>query len=681
MNVGRNLWNATVAVFLGMCLSVSCGKELVQESGFSDIAVSVARMLPEEHFSGGPLNDDVARRALLNYLEALDEFHVYFLASDIAELSHEQDTLDDRLGEGDIELAYRAYSLLKKRVADRCSYVDKLIDSEIDLTKKEGFAWERRFSPWPADKEAWDETWRKIVKNRYLQGVVSEALDREDGNSESEPEVDADESDRAIRKAVADRYRRYLDLLDKRDAETIMELYLSSFALAYDPHCQYMAPSTVDDFDVAMKLSLVGIGAVLRPEEGAALVVRIVPGGPAASDKRDLRLREGDRIIAVAEGDEPPVDTLHWPLNRVVHRIRGEKGTKVVLTVIPASDPTGGTTKTIDLIRDEIKLEGQAARHETREVTSDSRDSVSLGVITLPSFYGDIQAAMDGVEDATSATRDVARCVEGLKTNDVKGIIVDLRNNGGGALREAAMMTGLFIEQGPVVQVVSREGISVLPDTDPSVAYKGPLVVLVNRNSASASEIFAGALQDYGRAVVVGDSKTLGKGSVQAVKSLSDDKRMGSLRVTTALYYRVLGSSTQLKGVSSDIVLSSPLDRLKVGEDYLRNPLEWSMVRPLLIRPYADLADALTVIGDKSYARQAESERYGAYVELLDQVEAMDNMHELPLDLERRMTLERKRRDVRKAAFGEDESSKNRPDVVLSEALKVLVDLVKVFSR
>ena len=660
-------------------------EELLPEKRFAGIATAVARELPAQHLSGRQLDDEIAGRALDNYVRSLDEFHVYFLESDIADFESKRDSLDDRLKEGDVAFAYDVFAILKERVANRCAYVEELLKGTIDTGKDEGFVWKRKYSPWPETEEEWDDTWRKIIKNQYVRKLVANALndgeEGEEGESKEDSSGDDAPSDSEIRDAVAERYNRYLELLEKWDSETILEMYLSSFALAYDPHCQYMAPSTVDDFDVAMKLSMVGIGAVLRPDEGSALVVSLVPGGPAASDTREIRLREGDRIIAVAQGDEPAVDTLHWPLHRVVQSIRGEKGTKVVLTVIPASDATGGTTKKVDIIRDEVKLEGQAAKHEIRNIENDDNEEVPLGLITLPSFYGDMRAAMDGDEDATSSSRDVARSLQELKKEKVKGVLVDLRNNGGGALREAAKLTGLFVESGPVVQIVSRDGITVLPDDDPSIVYTGPLVILVNRNSASASEIFAGALQDYGRAVVVGDSKTLGKGSVQVIKPLSDDEKIGSLRVTTALYYRVLGSSTQLKGVSADIILSSPLDRLEVGEDYLRNPLEWSMVRPLRFPPFTDLADALIVLADKSDDRCAENERYGAYCELLDQVESMDKMEELPLSLDSRIALERKRKEVRKAAFGEADAvdKEEHSDIVLAEALSILCDLTTIF--
>lgn len=674
----------TVAAGL-LSLLLSTAEELRPEKRFAGIATAVSRELPAKHLSGRQLDDEIAGRVLENYLRSLDEFHIYFLESDIADFESKQDSLDDRLKEGDVAFAYDVFAILKKRVANRCAYVEELLKGDIDIAKEEGFAWKRKYSPWPASNEAWDDTWRKIVKNQYVQRLVTNAMTDEEAGEEGESKQDSsgddETSESEIKDSIAERYNRYLGLLKKWDSETILELYLSSFALAYDPHCQYMSPSTVDNFDVAMKLSLVGIGAILRPDEGAALVVRLVPGGPAASDTREIRLREGDKIIGVAQGDEPPVDTLHWPLHRVVQNIRGKKGTKVVLTVMPASDTTGGTTKKVDLIRDEVKLEDQGAKHEIRDIKMADDEEISLGLITLPSFYGDMQAAMDGIEDATSATRDVAGSLQELKQKNVKGVLVDLRNNGGGALREAATLTGLFVENGPVVQIVSRDGITVLPDTDPAIVYTGPLVILVNRNSASASEIFAGALQDYGRAVVVGDSKTLGKGSVQVIRPLSDDKKIGSLRVTTALYYRILGSSTQLKGVSADIILSSPLDRLEVGEDYLRNPLEWSMVRPLGFAPFSDLADALIVLGDNSGDRCAENERYGAYIELLDQVESMDRMEELPLSLDSRIELERKRKEVREAAFGEahSEDENKDSDIVLAEALNILADLTEVF--
>jgi carboxyl-terminal processing protease len=472
-----------------------------------------------------------------------------------------------------------------------------------------------------------------------------------------------------------------LTMLTDSDGKWLIEKYLTAFAHAYDPHSGYMTASSVEDFDIEMKLSLTGIGALLRAEDGAAKIVRLIPGGPADMDKRDIRLRAGDKIIAVGQDTDPIVDVLHWPLHRIVALIRGPKGSRVVLTVIPASDPSGSTTKQVDLIRDEVKLEEQAADSSVRTIVDSNGDERTFGVIRLPAFYASMGIDNPRHPEYRSAAKDVQTILHDLQTNGVEGIILDLRNNGGGSLMEAIRMAGLFIRSGPTVQVRERHSIRVLPDRNPSLAYAGPLVVLVNRLSASASEIVAGALQDYGRALVVGGEKTHGKGTVQTIISLGRDTELGSLRVTTASYYRISGSSTQLRGVTPDIVIPSPFDYMKLGEDAMQNPIPWTAVMPTRYAPVADLDGIKPQLRAASEARRSESERFEAYQQLLSRIEAINDAEELPLDLEGRMALARSERDLaelQESLIPEspdgDGNKTEHADLVLEETLQILAD-------
>ena len=342
-----------------------------------------------------------------------------------------------------------------------------------------------------------------------------------------------------------------------------------------------------------MKLSLVGIGAVLQAEDGAAKVIRLIAGGPASQDKREQALCAGDKIIAVGQGDQEPVDMLHWPLTKMVQKIRGKKGSKVVLVVIPASDPSGSTVKMVDLIRDEVKLEEQAVKWTLHTTTTADKKEHRLAVIDVPAFYANLRAKKTD-PDYRSSADDVEKALEEIATNNIDGVILDLRNNGGGSLIDSVRMTGLFIPEGPAVQIKESSSRGrILTDDDDRTVYKGPLVVMMNRLSASASEIVAAALKDYGRAVLVGDSRTHGKGTVQTVVNVGRQPIFGAIKLTTAVFYRISGDSTQLRGVIPDIYIPSPLDHMELGEDSLKYPVEWNRIRGCNYREYDDLGDGV----------------------------------------------------------------------------------------
>ena len=428
-----------------------------------------------------------------------------------------------------------------------------------------------------------------------------------------------------------------------------------------------------------MKRSLVGIGAVLRLTDGYCEITRVLPGGPASRDKREIRLRAGDRIIAVGQGDDPLVDVSHWPLSKTVNIIRGKKGTTVVLKVIPADDPTGNNTKLVDITRDKVQLEDGIATASTKFAKDSDGIVRKLGIIDLPGFYADFRAMQRGDKNYKSASRDIRKLLRELKEKEVDGVLIDLRNNGGGSLVEAVLTTGLFIEAGPTVQVKRGNSVSVLPDRDPGIAYDGPLVILCSRLTASASEIVAGALQDYGRALVVGDKKTHGKGSVQSMVPLGDDEKLGSIKITNALFFRISGSSTQLKGVTPDVAIPSSLDTMDIGEDHLNNPLPWQMIRPVRFPHFSDLGVLVPRLNDKADARRTASEDFISYTNLLARFDAVDNPEKMPLDLDTRLTMARKRKalvDERDKLLGE---GNDRKDLIEAEGLAVLADLVPVF--
>ncbi|MDD4871396.1 MAG: carboxy terminal-processing peptidase, partial [Kiritimatiellae bacterium] len=613
---------------------------------YAKIVKRLAQELPREHITRMQIDAAVSARIWTNYLASLDYDRVYFLASDIARFKSWEMNLGNKLKEGDVNFAYEVFGIFKERVANRCQYVNQLVDKGFDFEKDEFCELTRKNAPWPRDETDWNEIWRKRIKNDYLQRIIGAEM------AEKVPKPPKQENTNTVDQArvlpphemLKSRYKQLATAIEDSDSEWVLQRYLTAVAHAYDPHSDYMSPSVLEDFNIEMKLSLVGIGALLGAEDGAAKIMRVIPGGPAARDKRDVRLVPGDKIIAVGQGNDQPRDILHLPLREIVKLIRGKKGTKVTLVVIPASDPTGTTTKIVDLERDEVKLEEQAAKHKVEQSVGEDGVIHKLGVVTLPAFYADIKAKADDGAEAKSSVVDVERALEDLKAKGIEGIILDLRNNGGGYLPEAIGMTGLFISMGPVVQVAeggsTRSTPAVLSDRDPSVAYAGPLVVLVNRFSASASEILAGALQDYGRALIVGDSKTHGKGTVQSILDMSRDGKLGSIKVTAAMYYRINGGSTQLKGVHPDIVIPSPFDKMEFGEEYLPNPLPWSVTNEV---PYLSvdtkLKSLIPVLVEKSEKRRAADAKYSAYLKLLGNIESINKLKEVPLSLSKRKDL------------------------------------------
>jgi len=638
----------------------------------------LANNLPLMHLNKVEWNDELSTRALDNFIESLDFERVFFLASDIEQFKKLQPDLDDQVKRGDLKFAVDVYAIFKDRVSNRVAFVNNMLAAPIDVSIDEDYVWKRKTAPWPADEAEWDDLWRKRIKHQYLSRIVSDEI-----NSEEEvlDEVDKDEKSHSDtvnatlspEEFVRKSFERYQTVIKDNDDSWVIERYLSAFARAFDPHTDFMSPNNREDFEINMKLSLQGIGAMLSNEDGAAKVERLIPGGPA---EMDGRLKPGDKIVAVAQGDDgEAVDVLHWPLYKTVRLIRGDKGSKVILTIIPASDPSGTTTTKIELTRDEVKLEEQAAKGELKAIPQADGTAREIGVITLPDFYADFKGGSDG--EARSCTRDVHKILIDLLSQGAEGIIIDLRNNGGGSLTEAIEMTGLFIETGPVVQVRDRRRVRALYDRDPSVAYDGPLVVLVNRLSASASEILAGALQDYGRAIIVGDSKTHGKGTVQTLTELSSaNPQLGSVKVTTASFYRIAGGSTQLKGVIPDIVVPSFMETLEVGEDILPNALPYSTVAEVSYARIGDATNLITQLQLKSDERRSSDQRFQSFVNLLDRAKERQETSSISLKLEDRQQLAASEKELSKQIDEINPATGKKDDLILNEALYIVQDLI-----
>src|SRR5438105_2112485 len=534
---------------------------LFAKSDLENICISVGRLLEEGHYTHRQLNDEMSRRILRTYLEILDFSHLFFTQEDIDAIYEKYGTsLDDDILLGNLKPAYEIYDVYQKRVDDRVAKIKELLKQPPDFKSNGTIDLSRQKAPWPKNAAEADELWRGRITSELLQEHLSEHP------IEPGPQL------------VARRYDRLARNVHESDRDEQAKFFLDAVALAYDPHSEYLSESDLKNFSINMGLSLVGIGAMLRTEDGYAKIESLVPGGPAQVDGR---LKVGDRITAVGQGTGDFTDVRDMRLDKVVEMIRGKKGTKVRLLVIPVDAADPSKRKNVELVRDEIKLKDQEARADIIIKKDDEGRPVKLGWITLPSFYADMD------HHAKSTTKDVLALLKRLKKENIAGLVVDLRRNGGGSLEEVISLTGLFLKSGPIVQTKGSTGnIVVSSDPDPGIACSGPLIVLTSRQSASASEIFAAALQDYGRAVVVGDQCTFGKGTVQTILDIgnytslrgSRSHKDGALKLTIQKFYRVAGGSTQLHGVASDIVLPSLTDLPEFAEGALKNCLPYDEV-------------------------------------------------------------------------------------------------------
>lgn len=541
----------------------------------ANITRITAELLEQSQFTHRSLDDELAGAFLERYLRILDGDRSLFLQSDVAQFSAEHaDLARDTRHIGNTRAAHAIFARYLQRLAQRVDFVKHALRQHpFDFSEDTSYPLDRSDAARPRDLAQARELWRQRLRFDYLQ----EKLD--------------DKSPEQIVNTLSGRAERLLTSMQQMSRDAVLETYLSALANVYDPHSDYLGREQMQEFAIGMNLALFGIGAKLQSDDGHCKLVELVPGGPA---ERSGLLAPGDRIVAVAQDGEDAVDVVDMPLRRTVQLIRGPKGTVVTLTVIPASAADDAVRKTVRLVRDEVKLEERRAKARVVDLPHGAAPAVRLGVIELPSFYSSLQEGRGArgrrASSQTSATADVATLLDKLMAEDVQGVILDLRRNGGGVLDEAIKLTGLFIAHGPVVQTRGPAGdIQVGVDTDPSLVYDGPLIVLTSRFSASASEIVAGALQDYGRAVIVGDASTFGKGTVQSVVPLAPIMdRMGlktaydpgALTLTIRKFYRPSGASTQLEGVVPDIVLPSLRSRAEVGESALDNPLPWDTVPP-----------------------------------------------------------------------------------------------------
>ena len=543
-------------------------------------ALLSAKILSRYSYKHPVLDDNLSSQIFDSYLKMLDGEKVFFLQADIDHFDYARTRLDDALLDKDLSTPYAIFNLYQQRINERLVYARSLLTNGFDFKKKELYQFNRKDAAWPKSEEELNDLWRKRVKNDWLRLKL------------------AGKDDKSIVETLGKRYDNSLKSLSKVKSEDVFQSFMNAFAMSIDPHTNYFGVRASEEFDISMRLSLVGIGASLYDKDEYTTIRELLAGGPAALSGK---LKAGDRIVGVGQGENGPLtEIMGWRIDDVVALIRGTEDTVVRLDVLPAEAGTDGKHKLISLVRKKISLEKQAAKKATIEV-KDGGVTRHIGVISLPEFYQDFSAHQKGDKDFKSATMDVSRLLDELKNDKVDGVLVDLRNNGGGSLDEAIQMTGLFVGKGPVLQQRDSEGkVTVSSDTETGLAWNGPLAVLINRGSASASEIFAAAIQDYGRGIVIGET-SFGKGTVQTVANLdqiakNDKPEFGEIKMTIAQFFRINGDTTQLRGVTPDISLPSMTDAENFGESSYDNALPWSQIKAAEYSPVGNLTNIMPML-------------------------------------------------------------------------------------
>lgn len=640
----------------------------------------VTTMLSRYHYKDFNLDDSLSSLMFDKYIRALDFSKVYFYESDISMLEKERYSFDDYLLDGNVQPFFDIFNLYEKRMLERMNYVDTILAKGFDFSEYDSAEINRENSKWVSSRSEMNKLWEGRVKNDALNLYLA-------GRNEEE-----------IKSNLQKRYDNFTRALYQYNSEDVFQLAMDSYTSSVDPHTNYLSPATSDNFKIDMSLSLEGIGARLMIEDGYTKVVEVIPGGPAFKSKK---LDVDDRIIAVAQGEGGEfVDVIGWRITDVVKLIRGPKETTVRLQILKAKDGAAAKPEEIILVREKVKLEDQAAKKKIVEVNNNGI-SFKVGVITIPNFYTDIEGNRSGETNAKSTVTDVRKLLEELKQEKVDGVVIDLRNNGGGALSEAIDVTGLFIEKGPVVQVKNADGyIEVGQDVEPSIVYSGPLAVLVNRFSASASEIFAAAIQDYGRGIIVGE-QTYGKGTVQNLIDLnrisrSSGNKFGQLKLTIAKYYRINGGSTQNLGVVPDVFYPSYIDPQEFGESSQTSALPWDQINKTDYSPFSNSNKIVPELISLSEKRRNADPEFQFLIEDINSYKKSKNQKYISLNEEirkkkkeaddekefKRENERRQRKGLKLLEKGEvPEKSDEENDIFLTETALIVSDLINLSGR
>ncbi len=636
----------------------------------SSEAYVITNLLKRYHYRKLPLSDSISSVIFDNYFLSIDPNKAYFFKADIEQFEHLRHKLDTQIPEGELDFAYHVFELYRERALERIDYVFSLLETEFDFTKDESYRFDREKEEWPSARSERDEVWRKIIKSQALTYKLS-------GN-------DWEKTVKGLKR----RYERIQKAIYQYNSEDVFQSYMNAYTNAYDPHTDYFSPPDAENFQIDMSLSLEGIGARLMQNLDYTQVAEIIPGGPAYKSKE---IYKDDRIIGVAQGDEGEfLDVIGWRLDDVVAKIRGPKGTVVRLQILKASKGQNALPDTLRLVRDKIKLESQAAKSELIPI-SEGNDTYKLGVITVPSFYLNFDELNAGVKDYRSTTRDVKKLIKELEGQGMDGLLIDLRFNGGGSLQEAIEMTGLFIPDGPVVQVRNTDqSVDKMDDKDGGkVFYDGPLAVMVNRGSASASEIFSGAIQDYKRGVIIGES-TFGKGTVQNIIDLdryirNPEMKLGQLKMTLAKFYRVTGSSNQRIGIAPDVQFPSIYDADEYGEASRPNSLPWDEIANANFKPTNNVDDELLDNLNALYRDHLNTDAdLQKLMREIEEAKERRSQSSVSLNFEQRRQPETDQQEGLSASVEQDEVSvedeikkKLEEDPYLKEGLRLLAEIAR----
>ncbi len=675
--MSRRCWISVLAVFVLVMPLVPLASSAPRQSDLTtpsardrQITLAVVSLVGREHLSAHELDDEISRRTFDNFLKTLDPMKVYFYQSDIDAFRHYENRLDDMARRGDISFSYLVFKTFLERINERIAVIDELLATEHDFTVEEKMIVDRDELRYSVTPEEARQRWRKRIKYDLLV-LLADGTDGEDA------------VDRLHR-----RYHSFANRMHQTDGDELLEMYLSSLTMAYDPHTSYMSPSTLENFEIMMRLNLEGVGASLQSVDGYTVVRKIIPGGAA---DRQGELKVEDRVVGVGQGEDGEiVDVVDMKLSDVVALIRGKRGTVVRLEVMSADSMT---RKVIRIERDRIELTDSEARGKVFEAgrRPDDGQAFKIGVIELPSFYMDMAGARLGLPDFKSTTRDVRNILDGFKEDGVDAVVLDLRRNGGGSLTEAISLTGLFLPEGPVVQVKDSEGrVQPYHNLDPDMAWKGPLVVVVSKFSASASEILAGAIQDYGRGLVIGDRATHGKGTVQSLMDLGQQlfripnaPPMGALKVTMQQFYRPSGDSTQKRGVVSDVEIPSLITHLDVAEGDLDYPVAFDRIEPLQFKQFGYVDPAAgELLRRRSANRTAQSEDFQRVLANIERYKEQKARKYVTLNKEEfladraELNAERERQKQLEELNDTDGSSEIKRDYYLDEALAITVDFL-----
>ena len=694
-------------LFTFLSFSTNSIAEVQPENHFGIISRIIVSVLGNEHYINKTDDTEISEQLFEEYINVLDPNHIYFTQVDIDSFKAEAGPLYSKLKQGDTLFAYTVYNNLINKVKDREKFSKTLIDSGFDYSIDESFKYDRKDEKWVKSEEELDIIWRKKIKNdiltyRLMNKIVKQEEKENKDKIKKKKKIKKPTHVRTPTERTLSRLKTYRRYLDENTPIDVLEIYLSTLAHTYDPHSSYMSPQAEENFNIQMQLSFVGIGAMLSSEDGYTKIQKLIPGGPA--DKSG-KLKPTDRIISVREEDTEPIDIIDMPLSKVVNRIRGEKGSKVYLTILEGAEGANAIPKEVFIIRGIVKLKDSEAKAETKIIKMDDGKELDIGIIKLHSFYFDFQAAFQGKKDFKSSTKDIIKILKQFKKDKIDGLIIDLRLNGGGSLREAIDITGLFIKEGPVVQTKNqRNKVLIESDNDPECYYDGPLIVLVSKLSASAAEIFAGAIQDYGRGIIVGDKSTHGKGTIQTVLDLGDllsrfklGFNPGAIKLTNAKFYRINGSSTQNKGVTPDIVFESFTNHMDIGESKLDHALPWDSIKPAEYSHKNNIDNFIPKLKEDSIIRRDKNPEFHKLHDFIKLFKEIQSKKEVSLNeklrwkeyiTEKEISNNQKKlyslnstneasadSDIKKE---ETDKKKDSEDLYLKESINILVDYIEV---